>query len=261
MATSSRRTGSRTSRALVEQGPSRGQVGPSAAKTLTGCSALWPIGRLATASFRSVTCLLRVRYWEVPLPPCPCTTAPLACPHGWVDPFHDPRSGSADFRLWPMVDRLRRIATRPHVPVGCRLMDRSAAAHPLAAGRAAPHSTGRVVQLMGCPFMDRRTFMALVSGGLLAPLAARAQQPGKLPSIGYLSNSSGDSVPGQGFHGRAARPRLHRGAEHHHREALLAGNQLPFAPMGMDADRAGPLQHLCTARELYGGRLGRMQSS
>ena len=35
--------------------------------------------------------------------------------------------------------------------------------------------------------IDRRTFMAVASGGLLAaPLAAAAQQPPKLPTIGYL---------------------------------------------------------------------------
>jgi putative tryptophan/tyrosine transport system substrate-binding protein len=39
--------------------------------------------------------------------------------------------------------------------------------------------------------MERRTFMALVSGGLLAaPLAAEAQQAGKVWRIGFLSGSS-----------------------------------------------------------------------
>jgi ABC transporter substrate binding protein len=42
--------------------------------------------------------------------------------------------------------------------------------------------------------MERRTFMALVSGGLLAmPLAARAQQTGKLPRVGWLSPGSAAS--------------------------------------------------------------------
>jgi putative tryptophan/tyrosine transport system substrate-binding protein len=41
------------------------------------------------------------------------------------------------------------------------------------------------------PSMKRRTFMALVSGGLLAaPLAAEAQQPSKVPQIGYLGVGS-----------------------------------------------------------------------
>ena len=39
--------------------------------------------------------------------------------------------------------------------------------------------------------MERRTFMALVSGSLLAaPLAAGAQQPAKLPTIGFLGSGT-----------------------------------------------------------------------
>jgi putative tryptophan/tyrosine transport system substrate-binding protein len=39
--------------------------------------------------------------------------------------------------------------------------------------------------------LARRRFLALVSGGLLAaPLAAKAQQPGKVPRLGYLSRFS-----------------------------------------------------------------------
>ena len=42
--------------------------------------------------------------------------------------------------------------------------------------------------------MERRTFMALVSGGLLAaPLASEAQQPGKSHRIGYLSSGASPS--------------------------------------------------------------------
>jgi putative ABC transport system substrate-binding protein len=42
--------------------------------------------------------------------------------------------------------------------------------------------------------MERRTFMALVSGGFLAmPLAAQAQQTGKLPRVGWLSPGSATS--------------------------------------------------------------------
>src|SRR5712692_8115478 len=42
--------------------------------------------------------------------------------------------------------------------------------------------------------MERRTFMALVSGGLLAaPLAAGAQQPGKVWRIGWLLSGSLES--------------------------------------------------------------------
>ena len=37
--------------------------------------------------------------------------------------------------------------------------------------------------------MERRTFLAMISGGLLAaPLAAGAQQVGKLYRVGYLGN-------------------------------------------------------------------------
>ncbi len=36
--------------------------------------------------------------------------------------------------------------------------------------------------------MDRRSFMGAIAGGLLAaPLAAEAQQAGKMPRIGYLA--------------------------------------------------------------------------
>jgi len=39
--------------------------------------------------------------------------------------------------------------------------------------------------------MDRRTFMALVSGGLLAaPLVAEAQQTARPPRVGYLGLGS-----------------------------------------------------------------------
>ena len=41
------------------------------------------------------------------------------------------------------------------------------------------------------PVISRRTFLATVSGGLLAaPLAAQAQQPGKTWRIGWLSPPS-----------------------------------------------------------------------
>ena len=43
--------------------------------------------------------------------------------------------------------------------------------------------------------MNRRVFLSAVTGGLLAaPLAAEAQQPGKVYRIGHLSTSSTVSV-------------------------------------------------------------------
>src|SRR5712692_2403750 len=42
--------------------------------------------------------------------------------------------------------------------------------------------------------MERRTFMAVLAGGIVvAPLAAEAQQAGKVYRIGYLSIASGPS--------------------------------------------------------------------
>src|SRR5712692_8402688 len=70
-------------------------------------------------------------------------------------------------------------------------MGRSAAAYPVAAGRAEPHSTGWVVQLTEAHLMERRTFMAMLTGGLLAaPLAAEAQQAGRVYRIGWINTAS-----------------------------------------------------------------------
>src|SRR5216683_6915216 len=75
--------------------------------------------------------------------------------------------------------------------VGCQGVGRSPAVYPVAAGRAEPHSTGGVVQLMADHAMERRIFMALVSGGLLAsPIAAGAQPTKRVWRIGFLSSAS-----------------------------------------------------------------------
>ena len=44
--------------------------------------------------------------------------------------------------------------------------------------------------------MKRRTFLSIIAGGLLAtPLAAGAQQPGKVPQIGFLTAFSPSDFP------------------------------------------------------------------
>jgi hypothetical protein len=40
------------------------------------------------------------------------------------------------------------------------------------------------------PSMKRRTFMAMLTGGIAAPFAAEAQQAAKIPRIGFLGDSS-----------------------------------------------------------------------
>jgi hypothetical protein len=75
----------------------------------------------------------------------------------------------------------------PTVAAWWRLPRIDALFHPLAAGRAEPHPASWVVQLTEAHTLERRTFIALVSGGLLAaPLAAEAQQAGKVQRVGYV---------------------------------------------------------------------------
>jgi hypothetical protein len=60
----------------------------------------------------------------------------------------------------------------------------------VAAGGAEPHSTGWVVQLIEAHVMERRTFIALVSGGLLAaPRGAEWERVAKVPPIGAVDDT------------------------------------------------------------------------
>jgi hypothetical protein len=48
--------------------------------------------------------------------------------------------------------------------------------------------------------MDRRAFIGTLAGSLFAaPLAAAAQQAGKVPKLGYLSNSSSEEAADTAF--------------------------------------------------------------
>ena len=99
-----------------------------------------------------------------------------------------PRKG----RPLPVDGGLACPADGAYLPVGCHhRVGRSTGAYPVASSRAEPHQAGRMVQLSEEHVMERRTFMALVSGGLLAaPLTAEAQRAARVWRIGTLHTSS-----------------------------------------------------------------------
>jgi putative tryptophan/tyrosine transport system substrate-binding protein len=75
-------------------------------------------------------------------------------------------------------------------------------AQPLAIGYDIPAMESANAGLRSQHLLERRTFMALVSSGLLAaPLAADAQQAGKVARIGYLSplSASADATHSEAF--------------------------------------------------------------
>jgi hypothetical protein len=71
-----------------------------------------------------------------------------------------------------------------------------------------------------------REFMTLLGGAAAAwPFSARAQQPAKLPTIGYLgaSTPSFDSHRVAALRAAAARTRLDRGPHGHDRVSMVGG--------------------------------------
>ena len=53
--------------------------------------------------------------------------------------------------------------------------------------------------------MDRRAFLGTLAGSVLAaPLAAEAQQAARIPRLGYLSNSSNETLVDGAFMGDLA---------------------------------------------------------